>query len=419
MTAAEFFETLTGRGMRLRLDAMEALLAALGDPHAAFAWVHVGGTNGKGSVAAMTEAMLIAAGHRVGLYTSPHLVRFEERVRVDGTEVSDAAVAEGLARLRPAMEKVEAVHGPVTYFEAASAFAFDHFARAGVDLAVVEVGLGGRLDATNVHPAPLVTVVTNVGRDHMDVLGDDLAQIAREKAAIFRPGVPAVTGAEGEALEAIVAEAARVGAPLRVLGRDVVPERLSSSPGGERFRLGGAEYATDLVGAHQVANAALALEAVRAVDARGFAVPEGARRKGLLSTRWPGRLQRLPGTPVVLLDGAHNPDGAHALARHLREIGLKPTLLFGVLQDKAWLEMVETLAEVVSGAVVTRPPNARALAPREAAREFSRAGVVGTVVEDVGHALATAEGQAGPDGVVLVAGSLYLVGDVLARRGVR
>lgn len=417
MNALAWLDSLQGRGVRLRLDAMEALLSALGDPHAAFAWIHVGGTNGKGSVSACADAMLRAAGHRVGLYTSPHLVRFSERIRVGGEEISGTDLAAAVARVRPAVEKVEVDHGAMTYFEVATALAFDHFASKGVEVAVVEVGLGGRLDATNVHPRPLATVVTNVGRDHAELLGEDPAAVALEKAAIFRAGVPAVTAAEGDALVALEAHAKAVGAPLRVFGRDFDAQRIAWN-GGETFRWHGAEWTSALRGAHQVRNAALALEAVEAAHAQGYAVPEAARRRGLADVRWPGRLQSVPGRPTILLDGAHNPEGAEALAAHLRERDLRPTLLFGVLADKAWPEMVAALAEVAKGAVVTRPPNPRALGPMESAREFSRAGCVSTVVEDVGHALATAEGQAGPEGTVLVCGSLYLVGEVLRLRKV-
>ena len=392
-------------GMRPGLETMRGMLRAMGDPHAGLKVVHVGGTNGKGSVSAMVAAALHEAGHRTGLYTSPHLVRFHERIRVDGADVSGDALARAMAKV-PLADFPEA-----TYFEVATALAFQHFRDAGVEAAVLEVGLGGRLDATNVMERPLVTVLTNVALDHTDVLGPTEEAIAREKAGITRPGVPLVTGASGPALAAL-REVAQ--GPVRVLGDDFVPMPL----GERRLEVHGlrdyGEVEIPLAGAHQVDNAALALAALDEADRAGLPVPVDAARRGLRRTRWPGRLDRRGN---LLLDGAHNPAGALALAEHLKATGERPVLVFGALADKDWRLMVEVLAPLVRDAVVTRVPSPRALEPMEAARAFSMMGLFGMVVEDPGHALATAQGIAGPDGVVLVTGSLYLVGDVLARLG--
>jgi dihydrofolate synthase/folylpolyglutamate synthase len=318
-----------------------------------------------------------------------------------------------MARIRPALDAFP----EATYFEVATALAFQRFADAGVEVAVVETGLGGRLDATNALERPAATVITNVALDHTEVLGPTEEAIAAEKGGIVKPGVPLVTGATGGALGVLRAIAAERGAPLHALGDDFVAAPLAQDAAGQTLEVHGlrdyGEVRIPFAGAHQVENAALALAALDALDAAGVRVPVEAARRGLARARWPGRLQRVEGSPALLLDGAHNPAGAVALAEHLRATGLKPVLLFGALADKDWQTMVEVLAPCVRDAVCTRPPSPRALDPGEAARAFSRAGVIGTVIEEPARALAAAERMAGDDGLVLVTGSLYLVGAVL------
>ncbi|MHB8605504.1 MAG: bifunctional folylpolyglutamate synthase/dihydrofolate synthase [Thermoplasmatota archaeon] len=415
--AMAWLDSLARFGMRMRLEAIEALLASLGDPQKDLRAIHVGGTNGKGSVAALAASAFSASGRRTGLYTSPHLVHFAERVRVDGAKISERDIAAGLTEIRPAVERLEPSFGPLTYFEVSTALAFLHFERARVQCAVVEVGLGGRLDATNVLADPLATVLTNVALDHTEVLGADIVSIAREKAAIVKPGVPVVTGCEGDALAVVRGAAEANVAPLRVLGDDFSARSMGHDRDGQTLRFTGVPFSADvripLVGAHQVGNAALAAAALAACAESGFAVSEGAFERGFRAAHWPARLQWIPGAPPLLVDGAHNPAGAAALASYLDAEKLRPTLVFGCMTDKDWLDMVTALAPYLAGAVVTRPRSPRALPPMESGREFSRVGVTATMVPDVKHALATAVNQAGPDGVVLVAGSLYLAGEVL------
>lgn len=392
-------------GMKPGLDTIRGMLAAMGDPQERLKVVVVGGTNGKGSVAAMIAAALQECGHRTGLYTSPHLVRFHERIRIDGRDVDGKSLGR-------AMDKVPLADFPeATYFEVATALALQCFLDARVEVAVLEVGLGGRLDATNVATRPLVTVITNVSLDHTDVLGATEEDIAREKAGILREGVPLVTGASGGALAVLRAAA---NGPVRVLGDDFVPLPL----GPQRMEAHGlrdhGEVRVPLAGAHQVENAALALAALDEVDRAGVPVDPQAAARGLAKARWPGRLDR---RGRILLDGAHNPAGMLALVEHLKAEELRPVVVFGALADKDWRLMLEILIPQVREGVVTRVPSPRALEPMEAARMFSQMGVFGMVVDDPGHALRTAEGIAGPDGIVLVTGSLYLVGDVLARLG--
>jgi dihydrofolate synthase/folylpolyglutamate synthase len=399
--------------MKPGLETIRGMLAALGNPERGLRVIHVAGSNGKGSACALMAAALQAAGHRTGLYTSPHLVRFHERIRIDGVDITGAELAATMERIRPAL----AAFPEATYFEVATALALQRFADARVDVVVLETGLGGRLDATNVFDAPLATLITNISLEHTEVLGDTEAAIAREKAGIAKQGVPLVTGATGEALAAIRLAAGERGAPLSVLGDDFVPLPAQRTPGGQTFEVDGLRehglVEIPFLGAHQVENAALAMATLDAVDARGLSVSVDAVRRGFPQARWPGRLQRVPGKPALLLDGAHNPAGMRALVAHLQAEGLRPVAVFGALADKDWMQMVELLSPCVSDAVVTRVPSPRALEPQEAARAFSMSGLFGLAVDEPGHALRTAEGIAGPDGLVLVTGSLYLVGHVL------
>ncbi|HUR69985.1 MAG TPA: folylpolyglutamate synthase/dihydrofolate synthase family protein [Candidatus Thermoplasmatota archaeon] len=418
LTEMEAMALLDGRarfGQRLGLDTMRGMLAACGDFHRALRVVHVAGTNGKGSVCAMVASALQHAGHKVGLYTSPHLVRFTERIVVDGREIAGADLARAIERVRPALE----AYPEATYFEVATLAALRHFVDAGCDIVVLEVGLGGRLDATNVLDHPLVTVITNISLEHTDVLGKTEEEIAREKAGIVKAGAPLVTGATDAALGVIRAIAAERGAPLSVLGDEIVPMPDATDAHGQSFDVVGlrdhADVRIPFLGAHQVENAALAVAALDLLDAAGVKVPEISVREGLARTRWPGRLERIEGTPTLLLDGAHNPAGAQALAAYLASAKLRPVMVFGALADKDWRAMVEALAPCCRDAIVTRVPSPRACDPQEVARMFSQMGVFGMVVDDPAHALRTAEGIAGKEGLVLVTGSLYLVGDMLAR----
>jgi len=368
--------------IRPGLTRTRALLDALGRPQASYRSILIGGTNGKGSAAATAAAVLQAAGVRTGLYTSPHLVRVNERIRLLERDVDDRRLDEVLSLLAAISSRPD----PPTYFEALTVAAFELFERARVEVAVVEVGLGGRLDATNVL-SPDVSVVTNVGRDHLDVLGPTLADVAREKAGIFRAGRPAFTAAPAHPM--LRQEAERIGARLV----EVAPTDRTSP----------------LAGRHQRTNLALALAAVNAL----VAVPEETLAKGVAATRWPGRLQRVarPGRRDLLLDGAHNVDGAAALAAYLVESGLsgEVDLVFGGLADKELPAMLATLAPLVRRIVLTAPESPRAEAPELLAARLGRPEL--PCASDVASAIALLEcGGAAP---ILVTGSLVLVGEAL------
>jgi dihydrofolate synthase/folylpolyglutamate synthase len=387
-----YLSTLEPLGMRFGLERVERALAALGHPERAYPILQVGGTNGKGSSCAMAAAALRAAGHRTGLYVSPHLVRFHERIQVDGLPIGEGALEELTAEVRRACPWHEA-GGPedrLTYFEFATLLGFLHFARARVDVAVVEVGLGGRLDATSA-ATPRVAAVARIGLDHVQLLGDTVEAIAREKAGIFKRGVPAVVHAAQPpgALEALREEAARRGAPFHVAAA------AWDGPIG-------------LAGPHQRGNAAFAAEALRRLDAAGVRVPREAIAEGIVGARWPGRLETLDG---VLLDGAHNPDGARALAEALASLhpGRPVELVFGVLADKDHLGMISALGPVVRRFHLVAPPSPRARPPAEYREEVER--FAPAVIHDsVEAALAAARRAAADGALVCVAGSLYLIG---------
>jgi dihydrofolate synthase/folylpolyglutamate synthase len=366
-------------GMRPGLDATRALLAALGHPERAFEAVHIGGTNGKGSTVALCESALRAAGLRTGSFTSPHLLRFTERIRLDGVEIAPERAA-ALA------ERVLVVAGEATFFEVVTAMAFVAFAEAGVDVAVVEVGLGGRLDATNVLDRVLATVVTSIGRDHMDVLGNTTAAIAGEKAGIWKAGVPAFYACDdAEAAAVLDGEAARVGTTAARFGRDFDDAGLPP--------LG-------LHGAHQRRNAALARQALGALPA-AVRPDATALATGFAAARWPGRLEWL--TPQLLVDAAHNEEGARALAAALPDGPW--TLVVGVVADKDARAIVAPLAARAARVIAVAPPSPRALPAAELAALVPGA----EVADDLGAALARTAGQP-----TVVAGSIFLVGE--ARR---
>lgn len=393
MSGLAWLEALGPQRIRPGLQRTRALLDSLGSPDRSLRSVLVGGTNGKGSTAAALSAILTNAGVRTGLYTSPHLVRVTERIRLGDADVSEALLDDALALVAAASGPGE--RGP-TYFEALTVAALELFRRARVEVALLEVGIGGRLDATNV-VAPEVSVLTNVGADHLEILGPSLADVAHEKAGIFRTGQPALVGAEGTVPDAkalLHAEAARLGA------------RLLEVPPSDRW-----SGVFPLPGAHQRQNVALAVAAARALAP----LDDAAVAAGLARTRWRGRLERLerPGRRTLILDGAHNADGAEALGRWLDAEGLsgRVDLLFGVLSDKDAPGIAGPLFARARHIMLTAPPSPRAVPP-EALKE--RLGVAGA---ETAPSPAVALGQLDAVGTgappVLVAGSLYLVGEVL------
>jgi dihydrofolate synthase/folylpolyglutamate synthase len=421
---AWLFARPTG-GIRWGLERTQELLAGVDDPHRRFRSLHVGGTNGKGSVSALCDAALRAAdpSRTIGLYTSPHLVSFDERIRINGRPVDRELLLACEARLRPVIERTGA-----TFFEATTAIAFLCFAEAGVDYSVVEVGLGGRLDSTNVI-TPEACAITNVARDHTEYLGESLEEIAFEKAGILKPGVPAVTAETAEGpLGVIRRRAQEVGAPLAEIGAGAVLDvsvglegtvfELDESP-----RWGSREVHTSLVGEHQARNAAVAAELLGLLP-RDLRPSWEAIERGFAEVRWAGRLQveRVRGTTWVL-DVAHNPAGVASLAASLDRLRLpKPVVLVtAILNDKAWDEMLPPLLARCDAAVLTvapSSPESRRWDPAGAeARIGASSAVPVRIIPDFAAAIQRAETMA-PHGTVLVTGSVHTVGDALAELGI-
>ncbi len=414
---------LQSHGIKPGLSRTITLLGALGNPHQAFRALHVGGTNGKGSTAAMVASVLAAQGYRVGLYTSPHLVDFTERIRINGAPISPDRVGELTATIRHAAKT--RLTEPPTFFEATTTLAFANFAERGVQYAVVEVGMGGRFDATNVL-TPLVSVITTIGLDHQEYLGDTPEAIAREKAGIVKRGVPVVTGRLGAGpLRVIRAAASDRLAPCLSLGEDF--DILGESP--QRFAYRGVWRAYDdlscpLAGRHQLDNAACALAALELADERGATVGEGAIRDGIRTVRWPGRLELAGRKPDLLLDGAHNPQAAEALAAYLTALrgrgglagGGRLILVLGMMRDKDHRGVLARLAAVpgVAQLIVTRAAHPRAAAPEDLARKGADLGVPIQVCPSVGEAFARARTLAGREDTILITGSLLVVGEAKA-----
>jgi dihydrofolate synthase/folylpolyglutamate synthase len=417
------------------LSRMTALLGLLGNPHQRFLSLHVAGTKGKGSVAALCASALAAAGYRTGCYTSPHLQDFCERVQVDGRLIAPAELADIVDGLRALAPQVPGI----TTFELTTALAFAYFARRAVEVAVVEVGLGGRLDATNVL-TPLVSVITSLSYDHMDLLGPTLSAIAGEKAGIIKPGVPVVISPqEPEALTVLERVATERGAPLTVVGRDWHVRPVAHTLDGQTLEVWSAEEERQanalraagypaqwrptrlelpLLGAHQVENAATAYAALQALRARALPLAAEAIRAGLGQVHWPGRFEILRRRPYVVVDGAHNRDSARRLAAALDDYfpGRRVLLVFGASADKDIAGMLAELGPRLGRLIVTQAVHPRALEPEQIIALLG-AGAAGLPMEacaPVAAALRRALELAGPDEVVLACGSLFVAAEVRA-----
>jgi dihydrofolate synthase/folylpolyglutamate synthase len=415
--AKAFLGSLAQFGMRFGLERMERTVQALGRPDRRYRILHVAGTNGKGSTCAFASSILRQAGLRVGLYTSPHLLRVNERIQVNGEEISDESLAEGVSQILQAHPEAACASDPLTFFELGTALALWQFARERVDVAVLEVGLGGRLDATNVVQSQ-VAVVTHLGLDHTAILGDTLTAIATEKAGIFKPGsLPVIARQEAEALAVLTESARRVGRAL-LAGSDFALEGeglLTYSQ--DAFRVEG--ISLSLLGAHQKDNAETAIAAARAMES---SLTAPVIRQGLAATRWPGRLQIVGRDPLILLDGAHNPDGARALAKAMRELfpDCQIHLVFGMLADKDVAGVARELAPLANKVWVAKPASERAMETGPLRTLMAGMGASATCCQSVAQALELArEGAkaAGHKALVLVAGSLYLVGEAQALLG--
>jgi len=432
-SAIDFLHGLQLFGARLGLENTRKLAALAGNPHEQLRFIHVAGTNGKGSTCAMLESIYRQAGLRVGLFTSPHLVSFAERIQINRECIPESEVARLTEELKGWLAKFPEETHP-TFFELVTVMALRWFAEQRCDLVLWETGLGGRLDATNI-VSPLASVITNIGFDHQQWLGDTLDKIAAEKAGIIKPGVPVITAAApGRGLEVIAQTAQCLGAPLTVVGQATRLPRSSTgdppvgpslangptgeSPAGQKQTKSSAPLQLPLPGQHQRLNAAVAVATVRAL-AKQLPIEDRAIVAGLKGVRWPGRMQivNFPDGRILVLDGAHNPDGAAALRAAFEEQfpAVCPTLLLGMLADKDWLAIVDALAPLAGRIVLAPVSSDRALDP--VVLRSACATTCPNTPLTVCPTLADALGKTERDACVLLTGSLYLVGEALERLG--
>ncbi len=389
-------EVLTAK---LGLERITALLDALGNPHQACRWVHVAGTNGKGSTCAMIESGLRAAGVPTGLYISPHLAEPTERIQIAGQPVSQEQFASAFLKVHETAGQMlasGALDMHPTYFETVTAMAFVLFAAAKLDTVVLEVGLGGRLDATNV-VTPVLCVITPIDYDHQIYLGDTIQQIAAEKAGILKPGVPAVFAEQRPEAEAVLRAHAQA---QYTLSRDWPITDLAIDARGSRFWLRGVEIVCPLAGEHQVENARVAAIALTEL---------GVSPSGIAAAQWPARLEHVSERPEIIIDGAHNPAGTRALAAYIRRFysGRRIWLVYGALSDKAVAEMTSILFPLADQIILTAPNNSRAMPPEEIPATGAR------VTHSIAEAVALLADASGED-VVFITGSLYLAGEARA-----
>jgi dihydrofolate synthase/folylpolyglutamate synthase len=405
------------------LENITILAERLGRPDRAYPSAHIAGTNGKGSTAAFLESVLRRSGFRTGLNTSPHLEKINERIRVNGEEISDQAFAEAFTRIQALNEELLAagkLRAHPTYFECVTAMAFEYFASERVDFGVFEVGLGGRLDATNIL-TPLVSVITRVDFDHESFLGHSLAEIAMEKAGILKPGVPLILAEQWpEALEVIRARAGELGCPVIETRAAFRIEREWTENGCSRASVTenasgwSFELSPQLPGKFQIQNSLNAVAAARYLQKRGYRISDDAIAQGIAEAVWPGRLEKLQSDPDVYLDGAHNPSAARELAAFLEQYlaGRKIWLIFGALRDKAVDEMAGVLFPLAAEVIFTQPRTSRAISVTRLAEITSHDAARFAVVPEPEAALEHALNRAAPHDAIVVAGSLYLVGQL-------
>lgn len=406
---------LENMGIKLGLARIRELLSDLRDPQDRFRSVHVAGTNGKGSVSAMTASVLQASGLRTGLYTSPHLVDFRERITIDGVMISEAEVVDLVREVRDVGERSgDSENRPLTFFEVTTAMAFLHFARNGVEIAVIEVGMGGRLDATNVI-APDVCVITRISKEHVQYLGDTISKIAFEKAGIIKPGAAAITAEDNPlALKVLDSVARDKGVYLSRSGIDFQYQVMGSDLSGIAVHLSsiGRTAQLPLLGEYQASNAAMACEAALELRKRGLGITEESIAEGLSKVVWPGRLEVLQKNPLVIFDVSHTPEGARVAVEELLKVRKgHTTVVLGVLSDKDLEGIVKEFAKVSDSVIATMPKTKRAFPSRQVGEMMRRFRSDVSVNDDVGESLRLALTRSGKDDTVVVAGSLYTVGE--------
>lgn len=410
--ALTYIHSVCWKGSIPGLGRTQELLSRMGNPEKKLKFVHVAGTNGKGSTAAMTASILQKAGYRTGLYTSPYIFRFHERMQVNGEQISDEDLAAITEFVRP---HAEAMTDHPTEFELVSCIAFEYFMRQKCDIVVLEVGMGGELDSTNVIDTPEAAVITNIGLDHTEYLGDTLEKIASAKAGIIKAGGTAVIYREAPSVEAVFEERCRaVGAELVKADFDAI-HPLSHSLEGQVFDAAGyPALHLPLLGEHQMKNAAVVLATIGVLQKKGWKITEANVRDGMASVSWPGRFEVLRKSPLFLVDGGHNPQCIEALTANIRDYlaGCPLTVLTGVLADKDFHCMYSNVAPYVKSFVTVTPDSPRALSAEELKEYLQQFGKPVRACATIEEGVAEAIREAGADGVVLAYGSLYMVGAI-------
>ena len=410
--ALRYIHEVCWKGTIPGLERIQALLDAMGNPERKCKFVHVTGTNGKGSTCAMVASILRKAGYKTGLYTSPYLIRFNERIQINGEQISDADICELTEYVKPF---AESIFERPTEFEMVTAIGFEYFARHKCDIVVCEVAMGGEFDATNVIPAPEAAVICNIGLDHTEVLGNTLEKIAGAKAGIIKPGCDAVLYRERPSVEAVFEERCKaLNAPLHKADFDSL-HLLSHSLEGqvfdwERFHA----LRLPLLGEHQLHNAAVALTTARVLQKRGWKITDEQIREGIESVRWLGRFELMRKDPMFIIDGGHNPQCIEALVKNIRDYlpGRELTVLTGVLGDKDFHCMYRDVTQYAKEFITITPANARALTAEKLADYLRQFGKPVTACDVVADGVRLAIEHAGKDGVVLCYGSLYMIGDI-------
>ena len=409
--AIEYINGVRWLGSKPGLERITELLGRLGDPQKKLKFVHIAGTNGKGSCAAMTASVLRAAGYRTGLFTSPYLWRFNERMQLNGRPIEDEALADITERLKP---QAEAMEDHPTEFEMMTAAALLWYAEEKCDVVVLEVGLGGRFDATNVIESPEVSVIMNIGLDHTEILGDTLAKIAFEKAGIIKPGCPCVLYQQTEEVTDVVRTiCAERGSELRIADFSAIKPEFDSLEG-QVFTYKNEPCAIPLLGAHQMKNAAVVIEAVGVLREKGWKIEQDALEHGLYAVSWPARFELLREEPPFVVDGGHNVQCAETVADNLRRYfpDTRRVLLIGVLRDKDYEGMLSVLAPAADAFVCVTPDSPRALPAEELAAYLKRYGKPVTACGSIREGVSEAQDQAGDDAMVCAVGSLYMAGEI-------
>ena len=410
--ALAYISTVSSRGGKPGLERIRSLMNGLGNVQNKLKFVHLAGTNGKGSTSCMLSNILMQAGYKTGLFVSPFIIRFNERMQINGQHIPDEKLAEIVERVSKVADTMEA---PLTEFELITATAFVWFAEEQCDIVVLETGLGGRLDATNLIETHECAVITNIGIDHTDYLGNTLAEIAYEKACIMKGNRPVVAYAsDREALDVIVSYAVSHNNPISVTNFEAI-EPVSADLRGQSFRYEGKEYTIRLLGAHQQRNAALVLETVKVLQKLGWNITDDCVVAGMAAAQWPARFELLHEDPIVFVDGAHNMQGVESLQKAVADYldGRRVICLTGVLADKDWQQMMKVLCSFATDFITVTPDSPRALTNVQLADWLQEAGyharVAESVVEGVNMALARAKEI---DGVVVACGSLYMASEI-------